>query len=187
MELLARVRAGDEAATNHLLRQYGPLLQRWAHGRLPSTARGLVATEDLVQVTLIRVLRQIEGFDSRHPGAFLAYLRQTLLNQMRNEIRRANRRPAGPPVSNEEPDLGLSAIEECIGGEALAAYEEALANLPHQQRAAVIMRLELDCKHREIAEALDCPTPNAARMLVSRGLTRLAELMREAGLGADDE
>ncbi len=178
-ELLARVREGDERALERLVAIYRPLLCRWAHGRLPAGARGLADTEDIVQVTLVRVLNQMDGFEARRPGAFLAYLRRACLNNLRNEIRSASRRPAGNATLPELPDPGPSPLEEAIGRRAVEAYEAALEHLTEEQRAAVVLRIEMGCKHQEVAELLGSPSANAARMLVCRGLARLAELMRE--------
>lgn len=176
-ELLARARTGDESAVDRLLRIYAPLLTRWAHGRLPASARGLSDTEDLVQITLIRVLGKLGTFESRHPGAFLAYLRRSLLNNLRNEMRHAANRPRGEPPADDLRAPGLSPLEQTIGVRALQAYEDALEQLTDDQKAAVTLRLEMGCKHEEIAELLEKPTANAARMLVFRGLARLAELI----------
>jgi RNA polymerase sigma-70 factor (ECF subfamily) len=181
-ELLVRVKDGDERALDRLVTVYTPLLRRWGRGRLPRGARDLSDTEDLVQVTLTRVLRRIDDFDPRHPGAFLAYLRRTFLNTMRNEIRRANRSPRGEPVSDELIDRGPSVLEEAIGRRALEGYERALDALTDDQRAAVILRVEFGLRHAEIAEHLGSPSANAARMLVSRGLVRLTELLAEDGV-----
>src|SRR5262245_31483701 len=81
--LVDRIRHGDEAALERLFERYLPLLQRWAHGRLPARARGTADTDDLVQVTLMRALKRIEVFEVRREGAFLAYLRSILLNAVR--------------------------------------------------------------------------------------------------------
>jgi hypothetical protein len=54
--LLNRASGGDERARNALYSRYLPRLQRWARGRLPHKARGLVDTDDLVQDTLLRTL-----------------------------------------------------------------------------------------------------------------------------------
>lgn len=161
-----------------LVNTYAPLLNRWAHGRLPSGARGLVETQDLVQVALVRVLKRIDEFDSRHPGAFLAYVRRTLLNQIRNEIRNASRRPQGGELPIDHHDEQPSALQHAIGREAMDAYEQALTSLKEDQQAAVIMRVELGCAYKEIAETLGCPSANAARMLVTRALDRLAGEMQ---------
>lgn len=182
-ELLAQVRAGDQEALERLLRLYGPLLTRWAHGRLPATSRGLSDTEDLVQITLIRVLGKLETFEVRHPGAFLAYLRRGLLNNLRNEIRHASHRPRGEPPDEQMPAPGPSPLEQTIGVRAMEAYESALELLTDDQKAAVTLRIEMGCRHEEIASLLDKPSANAARMLVARGLVRLAELIDEEAVG----
>src|SRR5262245_9691190 len=96
-ELLGRIRGGDAAARERLIARYLPALQKWAHGRLPARARNLTLTDDLVQESLIRALSHLEGFEPRRPGAFLAYLRQILLNQVRDEIRKTDRRPEMEP------------------------------------------------------------------------------------------
>ena len=177
--LLAQVRSGQEGARDQLVRRYLPALRRWARGRLPSRARDLLDTDDLVQITLLRALDRVEGFEPRRDGAFLAYLTRTLMNQLRNEIRRTNRRPGREDLTEEMATADPSPLEEAIGREAVASYERALATLTEEQREAIVMRIELAFTHREVAEALGCPSENAARMMVTRALMRLAEAMDE--------
>src|SRR3569833_2915133 len=90
--LLQRAQGGDDAARERLAARYLPMLRSWAHGRLPASTRDLTDTDDLVQVTRFRVLNQIGRFEYGGAGSFLAYLRSTLLNLLRNEIRRVARR-----------------------------------------------------------------------------------------------
>lgn len=175
--LIDRFRAGDQAARDALFARYLPVLTRWAHGRLPSTARNLADTGDLVQVTLLRALSHVHGFESKREGAFLAYLRRGLVNGIRDQLRRAAvRAPSGldpEMLASSEP----SPLESVMGAETLAAYEAALARLPEELQEAVLMRLEFGYTWPQIAQALGRPTPNAARMLVTRALARLAEEM----------
>ena len=86
--LLAKVKDGDEVARDQLCATYLPMLKRWAHGRLPDYARDLAETDDMVQNTLIRALNKLDSFSALREGAFLAYLRKILLNNIRMEIRR---------------------------------------------------------------------------------------------------
>ncbi len=130
-----------------------------------------------MQITLIRVLGKLDGFEAQHPGAFLAYLRRTLLNNLRNEIRHEASRPRGAAPDEALCAPGPSPLEQTIGVRAMEAYEAALERLTDDQREAVVLRLELGCKHEEIAQLLGKASANAARMLVTRGLVRLAELM----------
>ena len=177
--LLDRVRQGDDGAAELLVARYLPVLERWAHGRLPAEARGLVDTHDLVQVTLIKALDHMRGFRSRREGAFFAYLRQILLNSLRDELRRARRRPRGEAIEESLPDPSPSLLEQQVGRETLELYEAALASLPEQHQEAVILRIEFGFTHPQIAEALGMPSENAARMCVSRALARLAEQIDE--------
>lgn len=180
-QLLADVRAGEPTARDRLVRRYLPILTRWARGRLPATARSLAETDDLVQTTLIRALNHAAEFDARREGAFLAYLRQIAVNVIRDEIRRASARPIS---RQDEPGEDIAArapspLEEAIGADALERYEAALQRLADEQREAVVLWVEMGFSYEQIAEALERPSVNAARMFVTRSLARLAEVMNE--------
>src|SRR5687768_6490718 len=92
MQLLERARAGDDEALERLFAKYLKPLRRWAAGRLPKWARDMADTQDLVQETLLQTFRKIEGFECRGEGALQAYLRQALMNRIRDELRRFDRR-----------------------------------------------------------------------------------------------
>jgi RNA polymerase sigma factor (sigma-70 family) len=175
--LLDRVRHGDASARDVLVTRYLPILQRWAHGRLPGDARGVADTDDLVQVTLIKALRHLDGFEPRGEGAFLAWLRHILFNTLRDELRRASRRPETEELSETLPDP--APVEREMGREWMECYERALATLPAEQQEAVMLRIEFGFDYPEIAEAMLKPSPNAVRMAIGRALLRLAEAMDE--------
>jgi RNA polymerase sigma factor (sigma-70 family) len=178
--LIERASRGDEQALNDLCARYLPRLQKWAHGRLPPWARGPADTHDLVQDTLMNVARRIRSFEPRHKAAFHAYVRQALLNHVRDQIRRARRRPVTDPLDSSKATLDPSPLEAAIGNEALERYEAALQRLTPQDRTAIILRVELRCPLAEVAETLDKPSITAAHMAVSRALVRLATEMSRA-------
>lgn len=175
--LLIRVRQGDEDARERLCASYLPRLMRWAHGRLPGYARDVMETADLVQSTLLSALGRLDQFENRHEGAFLAYLREILLNCIRSEIRKLSKRNSWETLDESQCDPFPSPVEQVVGRDKLGRYEEALKQLPEKQRAAVILRIEFGFSHQEVADALECPSAGAARMLVSRALARLSEVM----------
>jgi RNA polymerase sigma-70 factor (ECF subfamily) len=176
--LLARMRAGDAGASEALFRRCLPVLRRWARGRLPPSARDLADTEDLVQDTLINALRRMEAFECRGEGALQAYLRQALANRVRDEVRRAHRRPAHDELAVEAVDRGATPLEQAIGRENVERYESALRRLKAADREAVIGRLELQMNYDELAAATGRPTANAARVAAIRAVQRLIEEMR---------
>jgi RNA polymerase sigma-70 factor (ECF subfamily) len=142
-ELLMKARSGDAAALEHLLGRYRQSLQRWAHGRLPRWARDIADTEDLLQETLTQTLKQLPRIDVSEEDALHAYLRQAVLNRIRNELRRASRHPRRAELDPEMPGISLSPLELAIGSQRLARYEGALTSLSVTDREAIIGRLEL--------------------------------------------
>jgi RNA polymerase sigma-70 factor (ECF subfamily) len=181
VELLHRARDGDRDALETLFRRCLPPLQRWARGRLPAYARTLLNTDDLVQETVYRTLRRLDAFESRHEGALLAYLRQSIVNRIRDEVRGAMRRPVAQELgeSRDHPeDPAASPLEEAIGREAVERYEAAMARLRPEDREAIVARVELQQSYAAVATALGKANPDAARMTVARALVRLAEEMQ---------
>jgi RNA polymerase sigma-70 factor (ECF subfamily) len=177
-QLIDRARQGDQEALERLFaRHLGPL-QRWARGRLPKWARDLADTDDLVQDTLLRTFKRIEDFEPRRVGALQAYLRQAVLNRLRDELRRKGRRPEATELDGLEADGSQSPLEEAIGREAVERYERALERLRPEEREAIIARVEMDYTYEELAQALGKPTPDAARKAAQRALVRLAEEMK---------
>jgi RNA polymerase sigma factor (sigma-70 family) len=155
LTLLERARAGDRAALESLVARHLPRLQRWASGRLPRWARDMADTQDLVQETLFQTFKRIEAFEPRGEGALQAYLRQAVLNRIREELRRAKRRPPKSELDPEAEGNARSPLEEAIGQEAVERYEQALARLRPADRELVVARIELGYTNQEIAELLD--------------------------------
>jgi RNA polymerase sigma-70 factor (ECF subfamily) len=175
--LLQRIRNGDERAREELARAYLPVAKRLAHGRLPASARGLSETDDIASRSVTQAVSQAVRFEMRHEAAFLVYLRRIVINEIRSEIRRAKARPSGGELDTDLAWSGPSPLDNVIGRELMNRYERALDQLTALQREAVVLRLEFRLGFREIATKMGLDSPDAARMLVSRALVRLASLI----------
>ncbi len=175
-ELLRSAQAGDERAKEDLCRRYHPLLLRYAHGRLPRQARSLLDTQDIVQETLIGTLARLDGIEYRHQGAVQAYLLRALRNRIIDEVRRSQRMPACNTLE-EGPSRQASPLEQAIGSEAVGRFESAFARLRPADQEAIAARIELGLSYAEVAELVGKPSPDAARMAVSRALVRLVKEM----------
>src|SRR5262249_49347150 len=103
----------------------------------------------------------------------------------RDQARRAKRRPAHDEIPDTLGDGSESPLEAVIGRESVARYERALSLLSERQREAVILRVELGLRYREVAEALNAPSANAARLIVARALIKRATTVKSEK--ADDE
>ena len=177
LSLLRRAQQGDGVAVEALMARYLPRLQRWASGRIPASARGLLDTNDVVQDALLGTLQRLKHFTPRHDGALMAYLRVAVANRIRMELRRRQ------PGVTAEGDLEAlasgdpSPLELAAGSAAFARYEQALAALDEDDRAAIVARFEMGYSYDALARALDRPSSDAARKVVERAVRRLAALM----------
>lgn len=180
LALLARAKQGDAVALEALMGRYLTRLQRWASGRVPSRARSLLDTDDLVQDALLSTFRRLNTFQPRHDGALLAYLREAVANRIKNELRRAL-----PEVESVELESVASAqpsqLDRLLSRESLARYEHALAQLSDDDRAAIIFRFEMSYSYDALARATNRPTSDAARKLTERALRRLIAMMSSDG------
>jgi RNA polymerase sigma-70 factor (ECF subfamily) len=180
LEVLERARNGDERAAKVLLERALPPVRRWARGRLPRYARSAADTEDVVQDVFLRTIRRIKGFQHKTVGGLQAYLRQAVVNRIRDLIRGSKRQPLEAGDATEPRDWLPSPLEAAIMREQLDQFLEALHRLRPADRQVIVWRIELGYSAREIAARLG-KSEAAAGMTISRALTRLA---RELDLAA---
>jgi RNA polymerase sigma-70 factor (ECF subfamily) len=175
--LLRRAQNGDRAALDDLLERVLPPLRWWARGRLPRWARAGLDTSDIVQDSVLRLVRRIDAFEDRRQGALKAYLRQAIANRIVDACREARREPAGVELPEDHPDSTPTPFDQAVGEEVASRYRAGLAALSEDERAAIVGRVELGYSYEQLALALEKPTADAARMAVSRALVRLAASM----------
>ena len=175
--LLERARAGDADAVEQLFAKCVPILRRWARGRLPGWARDLADTEDVVQEAVLQTFRHIETFEARGEGALQAYLRQAVMNRIRDHIRRVRRRPVATELDSHHEDDGPSPLEHAVGREAVERYEQALTRLSDADRELIVASVELGYSFEQLADATGRASSDAARKAARRALVKLAEEM----------
>ena len=145
-----------------------PRLRRYAR----ALARDVAAADDLVQDCLARALGKLhlwqEGTDLR------AWLFTILHNQYVNQVRRAVREGAVVGLSETEPML-MRAPHQARNLE-LRDLERAIAKLPEEQRAVILLVGLEGMRYEEVAEVLDVPV-GTVRSRLSRGREALRRLI----------
>lgn len=139
-----------------LYRSIWPRIVRFAVLVTGSQADG----EDLAQDAFVGLLRA-RAVDNPE-----AYLRRSVLNAAINRGRRSTRERAYQRSLREEVVLPPEVDE----------LWSLIKNLPARQRAALVLRYELDLSEREIAQLLGC-RPGTVKSLTARALTQLREEM----------
>ena len=125
------------------------------------------AAEDIAQEAFIAALRALGSFDRRRP--FGPWLSRIVVNRAIDHARARRLRAVPAPVSATAPAAPAGWSDDLV---------RALAELPVDQRAVVVMRYLLDYTPGEIASALGLPRGTVNSRL-RRALDRLEGLLDE--------
>ncbi len=128
------------------------------------------AAEDLAQASLVKLYRvwpRLEG--AADPDA---YLRRIMINTQRSWWRARWRRETPAAVLPERPSGEDIADRHALG----ALVRQALARLPRQQRAVLVLRYCEDLPEAEVAGLLGC-TAGTVKTHAHRGLRALRDLL----------
>ncbi len=183
--LVARVRAGQTACFDQLVRRYQVALMRVARSRLGRADWA----EDVVQETFLAAFRSCAHYDPRF--SFRTWLWTILLNQCHSHYHRRMRSvPLEPwPVKHDEAlaareqqSSGGSPLAELLAKERAEHLDLLLRRLSAVQADALRLRFFGGLKFQEIAVAMQCSL-NTAKNRVKIGLMRMAELIHTAGTG----
>jgi RNA polymerase sigma-70 factor (ECF subfamily) len=158
-ELVARATAGDVDAFNQLV-------SRWERTIYALAYRTLGREEDardVVQEAFLRAYRGLRGFKGE--AKFSSWLYRITLNLCRDWIRRERRAPVvQPPEGVDAVDLADSqaapaeSVEELVARREMSkAVSRAMAELPEEQRTAILLKEYHGLTFQEIADQLNCP------------------------------
>jgi RNA polymerase sigma-70 factor (ECF subfamily) len=138
---------------------------------------------DATQEALIAIARGIRRFDGR--AAFTTWAYRVATNACIDELRRRRRRAVpGLPDDLGQGEVAAIASVAIDGLPDRLAIDAALAELPEEFRAAVVLRDLCDLDYAEIAEALAIP-PGTVRSRIARGRAQLARRLGAGNQPAD--
>jgi RNA polymerase sigma-70 factor (sigma-E family) len=133
------------------------------------------AAEDVVQDCFCGLYRRWNFLADT--GCALGYVRSSILNRCRSELRRRVRAERRAARQAEPPDTASAEVMALIGEEHRAVLL-ALRRLPPRQREALVLRFYLDLPEPEIAAAMGI-AQGTVKSATSRGLSALAKLLEE--------
>jgi len=185
-ELLARLRAGDEAAFSAVVRAHHASLCRVARTVVGSDA----VAEEVVQDTWLAVVRGVERFEGR--SSLRTWLFRILMNRARTTATRERRSDSGVDpdaarfdgsgVWSSPPVPWSEQVEDRLAAERVAALaRDLLETLPEAHRRVVVLRDLEGLGAGDVAELLGISDGNQ-RVLLHRGRARLRAGL-EATLG----
>ncbi len=175
--LLALAAREDEEALAQLYDRYS----RVAYGLALRIVRDPALAEDALQEAFVTVWRTAGSFraDRAKPSTWIL----TLVHRRAVDVvRREERRRAAPLEAVEEPEeTGLATDEEVQLADRRRLVQEALRQLPDEQREALELAYYGGLTQSELAERLSVPLGTIKSRMFT-GLRRLRDLLAEAGL-----
>jgi len=158
-ELVTRATAGD-------LESFNQLVSRWERPIYALAYRTLGREEDardVVQEAFLRAFRGLKGFKGQ--AKFSSWLYRITLNLCRDWIRRERRTPIAQPQAGIDPAqfadeqiAPTTSVEELVAQRQMSdAVAQAMAELPDEQRTAILLKEYHGLTFQEIADTLQCP------------------------------
>ena len=196
VQLVSRLRAGDQAAFIEVIRSFGPTMLRIARLYVRSDE----VAEEVVQEAWISVLQGLEGFQGR--SAFRTWVLTIVVH---SALRRGQREARSAPFSSVGQDSGSASgddsleldrffsgdhprwpstwttvvprlgelpEEKLLSGEAMGVVETAISGLPDSQAAVLILHDIEGLPPEEICETLELADGNR-RILLHRARNRV--------------
>jgi RNA polymerase sigma-70 factor (ECF subfamily) len=186
-EIIERVRSGDAAAYEILMRRYNQRVYRAVRAILGDDAD----VEDAMQEAYIAAYRHLDDFAGR--ARFSTWLIRIAVNQALDRLRRAGRSLPFDPVAGEalERAAGVAALgddpEQRAGDRELGRLlERAIEALPAAFRAAYVLRELEGMETAEAAQSLGIEEATL-KTRVHRARQRLREALgRDLGTAVED-
>jgi RNA polymerase sigma-70 factor (ECF subfamily) len=183
-ELVSLSRQGHLDAFNRLVEHH----QRAVYNLCLRMLASPQAAEDATQEAFIAAYRAINRFRGAHTGGFRAWLFRIAANACYDELRRRRARPSASldaphgesghtldvPSSEASPDERVQTAE--LGG----AIQQALSDLPSDQRLAVILCDVQGMEYAEIALVMGVSL-GTVKSRINRARSRLREQLLGAG------
>jgi RNA polymerase sigma-70 factor (ECF subfamily) len=183
VDVMLRVKTGDESAFAYLVQKY----RRPMVGFMYRLCHNQATAEELAQEVFLRVYRARTSYE---PSAkFTTWLYRIATNLAVNHARDTRHERPENTLRLDEPDQetgktpdladdSLTAEEQILRRERLAAIRSKVNALPERQRVAVIMHKYQQMDYREIAGVLKL-SESATKSLLFRAYETLREQLKE--------
>jgi RNA polymerase sigma-70 factor (ECF subfamily) len=182
-QVMLRVKAGDEAAFSFLVQKYRRQMIHFMY----RSSRNQAAAEDLAQEVFLRVYRSRASYEAS--AKFTTWLYRIATNLAVNHARDTKHERPENVVSVDETDEetgatfeladgSLSAEQNIVRRERLAAIRARVMALPERQRMAVLMHKYQAMDYKQIGDVLKL-SESATKSLLFRAYETLRGQLRE--------
>jgi RNA polymerase sigma-70 factor (ECF subfamily) len=180
--LMLLVKQGDSDAFAELVDKYKRPVMNLVYRMI----RDLTEAEDIAQNVFVQVYKSAARYEVS--SKFSTWLFTIARNLCLNEIRRRSRHPADSmdvshpeqedqPLQQFEDKKAVSAPDRVLHSELETKIEQAVAELPENQRLAILLCRQDELSYEEIAKVLGCSL-SATKSLIHRGRETLKQKLK---------
>jgi RNA polymerase sigma-70 factor, ECF subfamily len=180
--LMLRVKQGDGAAFTELVDKYKQPVMNLVYRMLRDAAEA----EDVAQAVFVQVYKSAARYEVA--SKFSTWLFTIARNLSLNEIRRRSRHRTDSmdtphpeqedqPLHQFEDKKTFSPPESLLHGELTDKIEQAVAELPDNQREAMLLCRQDELSYEEIAKVLGCSL-SATKSLIHRARETLKQKLK---------
>lgn len=162
--LMLRVRVNDETAFRELVEATEDRI----YGTIVKMLGGMEGAEDLAQKVYLRIWQARARYQptAKFSTWMFSIMRRLVLNERRGRARRgAVFYSPAPEEPVRQPSGGASPAAEASAGELARAIDAAMADLPEDQRTAMILRRYDEMPYEDIAAVLETTVPAVKSLL----------------------
>jgi RNA polymerase sigma-70 factor, ECF subfamily len=169
--LIARARRGDPSAFEEIVRLY----QRRVYGVALRIVRAHDVADDVTQEAFLRAWRSLDRFELGRP--FGPWVCRIAANLAVNHVRSPRAREEGLPDGHAETRTSAPGpLGALLDAEGATVLEQAMGQLPQEQRAVLVLRVVEELSYAEIAETLGI-SPGTVMSRLFRARERLAQAL----------
>jgi len=165
-----KFRRGSREALARIYEKYLDSMLTLAMGLLNNASEA----QDIVHDVFLSFAQSAPNFGLR--GSLSGYLATSVVNRVRDHKRRLRRQALSREAEPHIPSRPAEPDQMVIFNEEAARLNEAVAQLPEDQREVLILRLTADMKFRDIAKLQQAST-NTVQGRYRYGLSRLRTLL----------
>lgn len=192
--LVQKAQDGELTAYNKLFERYYNRVGAIVRARLGAKMRQDMESSDILQDAMVEAIRGFENFELRDKPGFIAWFAKIVENRIRtaNKHAHALKRDKDREVALDHVMSAMSSgilrlepaatdplpVEQLARREQEQILEVALGELDERHRQVILLRHHHDASWERVAEMMESPSADAARMLYARAKIELSKLVK---------
>lgn len=180
-EIIKQVQQGEREKYLEIFDRYYARVERYARSQLRHTE----TARDIASETFLRAYRHVDKFRMEENITYLGYLLMICRRLIMTERSRQRAAPIHQAIDAEEveniADDSAMPLSHLLNGERIAMLQDALSQLPADDREIIHLAFERDLSRQDIMYVMDKPSVSAVTSHLYRAMQKLKAIVAQQG------